>query len=324
MKCPVCKTHNDDGAEMCSRCGASLTEHQTEETSSKKRSSISIAHIILRIFLVVFYGGLLIIFGGRMIKKTVGSEESNPSYDITAENMEPVGWQQVKEDIDQNRETIEADTKERLDELQQQINIISAQEEAISALIDSQDADQSSDFAGEYEKGDIYKNSILGYGCKLKNWIFLSEEEIAEVNGYRDNLPEDLEQLIERSGFVIVMAAQSNTMDQEVNINICDMKSQYGDVYTQEELELLLPSMLPDLKTNYEKAGFTNVTVEVTDIDFAGDTYKGILVTSEVSGSLMYQKQLALCIGNYSGVITASSFGKDTTDQIFAHFYPMR
>lgn len=135
MKCPVCKTHNDDGAEMCSRCGASLTEHQTEETSSKKRSSISIAHIILRIFLVVFYGGLLIIFGGRMIKKTVGSEESNPSYDITAENMEPVGWQQVKEDIDQNRETIEADTKERLDELQQQINIISAQEEAISPYL---------------------------------------------------------------------------------------------------------------------------------------------------------------------------------------------
>lgn len=104
MKCPLCNTHNDDGSEVCSRCGASLTEHKTEEQYFKKRSSNSILHILL-ILLIVFFARLLILFGARMIKKTVVGEESNPSYDITNESIEPVEWQQVKEDIDRQMES---------------------------------------------------------------------------------------------------------------------------------------------------------------------------------------------------------------------------
>ena len=72
-----------------------------------------------------------------------------------------------------------------------------------------------------------------------------------------------------------------------------------------------------------EGIGCTNVKAEATTMKLDGEEHAAMTTYSELDGVPIYQKLVTVQVSGYLFAITATSFGEDTTDDIFAQFFKL-
>ncbi len=200
-------------------------------------------------------------------------------------------------------------------------------DDSVSQLGGTDDGDDeksgSSAFTFGTQSGDVYENESVGYGCKLDGWIFSDEAALAAMSGYKETLPKDVKDIIDQSPFWMDMFAQSPDSMQNINVQLCNMKKQYGMAMEQGDVESLYESMLPMLKSTYQQSGATDVNMSIGDVKMAGDSFKAIVTTAKISGMKVFIKQIFICKGDYASIITVSAYSTDKTDEVFGYFYKL-
>ena len=170
-------------------------------------------------------------------------------------------------------------------------------------------------------EGDVYENERLGIGCELKDWTFADSEKLAAINQFGlDTLDEDLKEALQSAQTVTEMYADHRNPTQNVVITVQNMKEVYG--FTLEP-EQMLDISLPQLPSLMEGAGYTEVNGEKETISFCGADHACLRVTAKIYGIDVYQLILPIASDEYMFVITFSSFGEDSVDDIVSLFYPL-
>lgn len=167
--------------------------------------------------------------------------------------------------------------------------------------------------------GDSYESPFLGYGVKLENWTFADQKRLAEVNNWNEQyLSSDIQELIDQSETFTEMLAESEDGAQNINIQY-----QKKAIYKSIKMDAMIDMIIPQLKTTFEQAGYTNLVMEKTSVTLSGDVYPGINITGEVYGVPVYQRQIYIQRGEYVAYITLTCFVDDIRDSIVARFYKL-
>ena len=261
--------------------------------------------------------GIAMILTLGMLCAACGNEEKAPQAKAT-EAATP-----TEEEVREEPE--EALTEEEEEDVQEAASALT-EEADMGAAQQNERADEksgSSTFTFGTQSEDTYENESIGYGCKLPGWSFSDEAALAAMSGYKETLPEDVKDIIDQSPFWMDMFAQAPDAMQNINIQLCNMKKQYGMAVGQDDMEQLFESMLPMLKSTYQQAGATDVNITLGDVKMAGDAFKSIDTTAKISGMNVYIKQIYICRGDYASIVTVTSYQSDKTDEVFTYFYKL-
>ena len=169
--------------------------------------------------------------------------------------------------------------------------------------------------------GDVYENSVLGFGCKLEGWHYYSEDEIAQTNNMaKERMSEDLIKMLEASQPISVMVAQSSDNTLNVNVQAQDMESNLA-IINAVGTKYLAENSLSMFKQTLESAGFTDVDISVGEVTIGEETLTSIAGPYKLSSIPMAFKQVWVLHGNYLGTVTITSLMTDKTGEALQYFY---
>lgn len=168
-------------------------------------------------------------------------------------------------------------------------------------------------------EGNTYTNAFLGITATLgENWVFATDEEMAQIRGMTAEAMNDesLSQMLETSGAVMdVYAMDANGCTMNVmleNLNILQTIAVTEKAYA-EAAQGQVPAAL-------ESLGITDVTSEVTEVTFAGQTHAALKIYGKIAGTDFYESLVIVKQGNYIACITVGSYMTDTTTEVLDLF----
>ncbi len=169
--------------------------------------------------------------------------------------------------------------------------------------------------------GTTYENEFLGLGMKFdESWVFLSDEEIAALYGYTNELlGDDFEEYLKNATVIYDMYAQSTATSCSVNINF-EKLSALGSMQTAN-MEVFVSSVMPTVVDSLESAGCSNVTYELCDIKIGDKTFEGSTLSAELMGVKLYQVLICIKCDGYIANISIASPLADNTQSIIDCFY---
>ena len=169
--------------------------------------------------------------------------------------------------------------------------------------------------------GGTYTNEFAGFGCALdETWVFYTEEQIAEINGFltEGTSDEDMKKLMEENQSVQDMYAASTDGLMTINVVFTNMGLLGGSTVTPQDVAELSVEQVPAALESY---GFTDVTAQLTTVDFAGQKNVPAVAVSAMNGDIAtYELLVCLKAGNYSFSVTLCSFTEDVTADMAALF----
>ena len=171
--------------------------------------------------------------------------------------------------------------------------------------------------------GGTYTNTFAGIGCTLdETWVFYTEEQIAEINGFLTEGTSDgeMRQLMEENQSVYDMYASSTDGLMTMNVVFQNMGLLFGTTMSAQDYVELSAEQLPDAMGTY---GFEDVTASVTTAEFAGAECPAIAITATVQDTPMYELLVCMKEGNYIYCVTLCSYTEDVTAQMAALFYTL-
>lgn len=161
--------------------------------------------------------------------------------------------------------------------------------------------------------GGTYTNRFAGISCTLDDsWYFYTDEQIDELNGFvrESTSDEELKTRLESSSSVQDMYAAST--DGLI------MGLLGGSTVTPQDVAELSVEQVPAALESY---GFTDVTAQLTTVDFAGQKNVPAVAVSAMNGDIAtYELLVCLKAGNYSFSVTLCSFTEDVTADMAALF----
>ena len=168
--------------------------------------------------------------------------------------------------------------------------------------------------------GSTYENESLGYGCTLEGWMFATQEEIAELNNLAiDSFDsEELQEQLRNSTSIMDMAAVREDGMANVNVSLQNLSALFGRLLSEEAFR---DQSFPQMQSNLESMGMTNVNIEKVTITIDGTDHPGLAVTGINNGVPIYQRQAYIKCGGYIALITATTFAEDSTQTVFDLFY---
>ncbi len=179
--------------------------------------------------------------------------------------------------------------------------------------------------AGSTE-GGTYKNEMLGLGCTLdSDWTFASEEEIAATFGMAKELIDQAETGVELDDAQTFtdMYVYADGGAKNINIQVQTLGALEGGAMKQMSEEEILDNVLPVLEETMTSAyaEFGTVTCEKADARFLDEDHKVVAMVTTAQDMELYQKQVYLPCGRYVAIVTCTSVGEDTTDELLELFY---
>ncbi len=179
--------------------------------------------------------------------------------------------------------------------------------------------------AGTAEDG-VYTNEMLGLGCTLdSDWTFATQEEIAATFGMAKELIEQAETGVELDDAQTFtdMYVYADAGARNINVQVQTLGALEGGIMGKISEETLLDSVLPVLENTLSSAyaDFGTVTCEKADVRFLDEDHKAVSMVTEAEDMTMYQKQVYLPQGRYVAIVTCTSVGEDTTDEMLELFY---
>ncbi len=183
-------------------------------------------------------------------------------------------------------------------------------------------AEEEAEFDTGVVVGGTYTNEFLGINLTLdNNWVFFSEQQMAELNGLTADLigDEDIKAMMESSGVVYDLYATSAATGAGINIVIEDLGLVYGTVLSEEAYA---EASMGTLQTALESAGLTNVSCEKISVELCGEEHAAIGVSAtNLAGYDMYEIIVCYKLGSYMACITCSHDSKDGCLELIDLFY---
>lgn len=168
-------------------------------------------------------------------------------------------------------------------------------------------------------EGNTYTSAFLGITATLDaDWTFATDEEMAQLRGMTVEAmtDESLAQMLETSGTVMdmyAMDADGRTLNVMLeNLNVLQTLALTEEAYAESAVDQV-PAAL-------EGVGFENVTAEVTQMSFAGQTHAAIKVHAQIMEIDFYETLVVVKQGNYIACITVASYMEDTTAEVLDLF----
>ena len=174
--------------------------------------------------------------------------------------------------------------------------------------------------------GNIYENRMIGLGCTFDagSWHYQSEDEIAATNKLaKAMMNDDLLKMVETAQNVTVMAVQSGTGIENVNVQIQNVKD-YVSVYESVGLKYVANLTIDQFKQALESLGYSNLTMTIGDTVIGGETFTCLDAAGILAGVQVYMKQVWMISGEYMIYITATSGLTNNTDDLISHFYLLK
>lgn len=169
-------------------------------------------------------------------------------------------------------------------------------------------------------EGGTYTNEFLSVACQLGDeWTYLTDEEIAQLNGEigESLTDEELSEMFSNGKTVQDMYAASADGTATINVIFEDMGVLYGAALDEDAYINLV---MPTLEDALMQAGMSDIQVEAGSMEFAGADHSTLRVTSTISEIPVYELMVCVKEGNYMGVITLASYLEDTTEEMAALF----
>ena len=180
----------------------------------------------------------------------------------------------------------------------------------------------------EFSRGtvadNVYENAFLGLGVALEeDWVFFNDSEMAELNGYtQELLGDDFEEYLKNATVVYDMYAIDSVDSSNVNINF-EKLSAVGVVQTAD-MKSFVSSVMPTVQNSLETAGCTDVSYELIDTKLGENSYAGAKLTGSLMGVNIYQVLACVKCDGYVANIVVSCYNTDTTQDILDRFYTVK
>ena len=163
-----------------------------------------------------------------------------------------------------------------------------------------------------------YTSAVLGVGCEFNDeYRFLTDSEIAQVNGSKKVVPEIIHTMEEGAGFfdlTVQRKAGGSSLIVFVEKLAAEMKSlsieEIADKVIEEELSLLADQ------------GINKDDLKRTTVFCAGEDRPAIMVTTK-SDDLELKQTLVFLKGNFDcyGMITVTALDADETENMLKAFH---
>ncbi len=188
------------------------------------------------------------------------------------------------------------------------------------------DGDGEELFQAGSAEGGTYTNEMLGLGCTLDSeWTFASDDEIAATFGMAKELIEQAETGVELDDAQTFtdLYVYADGGARNINIQVQTLGAMEGGAMKQMSEEEILDNVLPILEETMASAyaGVGTVTCEKADARFLDEDHKAIAMVTTAQDTQLYQKQVYLPKGRYVAIVTCTSVGEDTTDELLELFY---
>jgi len=166
--------------------------------------------------------------------------------------------------------------------------------------------------------GGVYTNTFSGIGFKLPlDMDFLSDEEMREMNNLAlDAMGEELADQIASLDLVYDMYASDETSTKTINILFEKMSSS-----SPVDMEDYIRPQIPSLKSGLESMGYTNITVNATDVNVGGRALKGVRVKANHDGFSLYETVFCWQVNNYIVNVTVASVDESDIQVLLNAFY---
>ncbi len=274
------------------------------------KAGLSIGGILL-IIVSVFVGRYVGRSCGRAIGEEMSGRKPAPTYSFDATKAQE-------------------ELRAKVEELDEKVKPIREAADAVYNIAGSESGSAAADpdtASGDLSLGtttkDTYENESLGFGCRLEGWDFADKARLAEISGIKGNLPEDIQEIVDKNGYVLVMWASAPDSQSTVNVQVQNVKQQFGTTFTEEEFTAALPGMLPELKSTLERSGLSNVSVSTEKVRTSDSEYTALVSSGTSSGIKVYTKQLYFIRGDYAAIVTVQSYNTDETDGALKNIYKL-
>ena len=190
------------------------------------------------------------------------------------------------------------------------------------ALCGAAAAEEADDVLGESRDG-VYTNKVMGAEAKFgKDWKIFSRNEIAAIGGAVSSTSPTAKEMLEKS-MTFFLAA---TLDGTRNINItADEINTMGKALIVESKDLFVEMHMNMAMEGMRSANSANdledFVVERDSVNFLDEQRPAVRMTGTYRKIPMYQKQVMFLAENYILNITATSVGKDRTDEMLSMFH---
>ena len=365
MRCPNCFYENDDNEVTCVNCGVNLRNPEekisAEDYIPKKKSKTlrTIVIVLIGCFVGRLIGGLAgKAVGSMLVKDNDRNQNYSYSVSIDRESIE----KDLKEKGEEFSEAVEKYQKasaaleeyqkaseeyqkasEVIDDLERMRSMIkdedneadknatksSTDAESKSATESSEASQEVTAAIGQLAYGtvnnDCYESMTLGYGIQLDGWTIYNRKALAELDGYKGEIPDEASEFMKKNKSFTDLHAVASDELQIIDIQIHEMKAMFGMTISQKEWEELLPDVVSQMKSSVEnKLTVKSADAQLLNVDLEGITYPAIQInTIFISGVKTFQKQLYMTRGDYLVIITITTYNSDKTNDVLDCFYSL-
>ena len=168
--------------------------------------------------------------------------------------------------------------------------------------------------------GSRYENVTMGLGCTFDGWNYRSRyQTLYNYSLLESSSPEEVAKVLEDNQSVMVMYAETENKEQNVNVmlDLGDapfIKENGEEAFFQELIKMYEEQLAPE-------QGWKDFTGEITERQIGDKKVFGVKDAFTVNGMQIYQLQLGWLNGDYVDVITITSYFNDECDSILDHFY---
>ena len=169
--------------------------------------------------------------------------------------------------------------------------------------------------------GGTYTNRFAGISCTLDDsWYFYTDEQIDDATTFTIEQSNDanLKEQLKNQNTVQDMYAISSDGMMSIIVSYENMGLLGGKTIVPQDMAEINASQMPAALESY---GFTDVTTQLTTVDFAGQKNVPAVAISAMNGDIaMYELLVYLKAGNYSFSVTLCSLTEDVTADMAALF----
>lgn len=167
-------------------------------------------------------------------------------------------------------------------------------------------------------RGNHYSSSFLGIQCTLDDsWTFLSDAEIRERNNLAADLfGEEYQSALEATDILFDMAATNANGVDTVAIVLEKLSGTNALISESGYANISKDNIADTLRSS----GFSDISIETTEITFAGEPHAGISVSAFYSGNRVFETCVCVKRGNYMAGIVVCTWFTDSTIQVLDCF----
>ncbi len=179
--------------------------------------------------------------------------------------------------------------------------------------------DVAADLFGRVEDGN-YVNEFIGFGFKLEDWHFYTDEEIDAMNNITKKLvTEEYAKMMDQIDMLYVMMAMA---PDRTNINI-SMRNlgEYAPVYEMLGVDTIVESSVDASASSLTTAGCEDVKVEFIKKTVDGEEFSGLMTSYKMLGIQMSSKFIMCIRDRYLVSITVTGLEEDAIDAVFDRLY---